>query len=680
MHDDRGREAERLRALARYTVVDSGPEDAFDELAKLAALACDAPVALISLIDRDRQWFKARVGFDARETPRANAICDHTIRGREMFVVEDTAADPRFATSPLVAGGPRIRFYAGAPLLAPDGHAIGTLAVADGAPRQLSSERRAALQALARQVVAQLELRRCALDAKRATDTASERFELFMRATNDVVYDWDVRTNDLWFSEGLARTYGTSDADATYAGWIARVHPDDVERIESSLNAFLAGTETGWQSEYGFRRGDGTYAHVLDRGYAMRDDAGKPLRLVGAMIDLSQRLELEDQVIRAQRMQAIGQLAGGVAHDFNNILTVVECNAFLLQRDASDADRREHIDEILHAVDRAASLTRQLLLVSRKQPMRRVPVNLADVVNSMSQMLRRVIGDHIELQVAIEDPALPAVLADVSMIEQVVLNLAVNARDAMTRGGTLRIETRAAHLAAPQKLWGIDLPAGSYATLRVEDTGVGIPPEVLPRIFEAFFTTKELAKGTGLGLSTVFGIVRQHQGAIDVRSALGTGTTFVVYLPAVPARAEPVHTPAPRPHVPHGSETILVVEDEPVVRSGLCSLLEQFGYTVLAAPSAVTALEIWERHRKSIELVVTDLMMPGGLSGRDLAERLLAERPDLPIIYSSGYSDQFADQGEPLVEGENFLEKPYTPARLAQLVRTRLDRRQTAPR
>ena len=676
--DEAAREAERLHALARYEILDTVPEDAFDDIARVAALLCEAPSALITLIDQDRQWFKARVNFDKRETPRTIAICDYTIRTRDVLVVEDAERDPRFATNPLVVGEPRIRFYAGAPLITSDGQALGSLAVLDYRPRSLAPDRIPALQTLAQQVIAQLELRWHLLKARRDREHMSERFDLFMRATNDVVYDWDVNTNDLWYSEGISRVYGVMPEDATFEGWLARLHPDDVDRVEHSLRALIAGKESGWYSEYRFRRPDDTYAHVLDRGYVTRDADGRALRMVGAMIDLSERVKLEEQVIRAQRMQAIGQLAGGVAHDFNNILTVIECNAFLSQRDNSDAHRREHLGEILHAVERAASLTRQLLLVSRKQPMRRMPVSLHDVVGGMSQMLRRLIGEHIELQVVTSDPSLPPTLADASMIEQVVLNLAVNARDAMIRGGVLRIETRGAKLDKPRRLFGTELPAGRYATLRVEDSGSGIDPDVLPKIFEAFFTTKEVGKGTGLGLSTVFGIVRQHQGAIDVQSAVGRGTSFVVYLPATQGKSEVAQPLAQTSAVPTGSETILVVEDEPVVRSGVVALLQQFGYTVLEAPSASSALDIWNQHRDTIALVVTDLMMPGGLSGRDLAERLRNERPELPIIYSSGYSDHFADQGEPLVEGENFLAKPYAPAKLAQLVRMRLDQRQTA--
>ena len=672
--DESAREAERLRALARFDILDTAAEDPYEDIAKLAALVCGTRSALITLIDRDRQWFKARVNFDAQETERAIALCDHTIRHDDILVVDDTLKDPRFANNPLVTGGPLIRFYAGAPLITVDGHAIGSLAAIDYVPHTLAAEQRDALRRLARQVMAQLELR---WHLRQTRQHATERFEMFTRATNDVIYDLDLRTGSLWFSEGLPRIYGESDRDTTFEAWFKRVHPEDAARIDTAMQELLAGPETSFSAEYRFRRVDDSYAHVLDRGYVMRDETGQPVRMVGAMIDLSERVKLEDQVIRAQRMQAIGQLAGGVAHDFNNILTVIECNAFLLQRDADEEERTQHIEEIILAVDRAASLTRQLLLVSRKQQaMRRVPVKLQDVVDRMSQMLRRLIGDQIDLQI-VNDPSLQPVDADVSMIEQVVLNLAINARDAMNRGGKLSLETRAIRLDGPITVFGSQLAPGPYAMLLVHDTGSGIPADLMPKIFDAFFTTKETGKGTGLGLSTVHAIIRQHGGAVDVESTVGLGSTFVVYLPASRSPATTLVTTHPSRQLPRGTETLLVVEDEPIVRTGVCSLLREFGYTVLEAASARDALEIWQAERDRIALVVTDLMMPGGMSGHDLAARLRGERPGLPIIYSSGYSDEFAGQGEPLVEGVNFLAKPYPPASLAQLVRDRLDRRQT---
>nr|MBA3459202.1 PAS domain S-box protein [Deltaproteobacteria bacterium] len=506
--------------------------------------------------------------------------------------------------------------------------------------------------------------------AERELREGAERFELLTRATHDAVWDWDLRSDAIWWSQAVEQ-FGLDRGRITAIdGWVDLLHPDERESIKRSLDEAIAGGAEHWYAEYQLRRGDGTYATVLDRGYILHDEERQPVRMIGVIMDTTERRRLEAQLLQSQKMEAVGQLAGGIAHDFNNVLTVIQCNAYLLDRQAPDRDT--NAQEILQATERAASLTRQLLLFSRTQRLRTQVLDFDEVVRNMIRMLKRVLGEHVTV-IARSAPSLPAVEADASMLEQVLLNLAVNARDAMPEGGTLTIETGTVTTERPITDFGLDGAPGTYVTLTVRDTGAGIPATVLPQIFDPFFTTKELGKGTGLGLATVYGIVRQHKGWIDVQSVIGIGTAFIVALPAAvaPAVATPVTRAPATP--PTGTETILVVEDDEIVRHHVIALLRRWGYTVLQAVSGVDALELWQRAGDRIDLVLTDLMMPHGVTGRELGNRLRAERPELPVIYTSGYAAEQAVHGEPLVEGVNFLAKPYAPNKLAHLVRERLD-------
>ncbi|HEX6852162.1 MAG TPA: ATP-binding protein [Candidatus Polarisedimenticolaceae bacterium] len=371
--------------------------------------------------------------------------------------------------------------------------------------------------------------------------------------------------------------------------------------------------------------------------------------------------DVQERFRQAQKMEAIGQLAGGVAHDFNNLLVVIQGRVEMLRRhrDLPPA-LRDSCDEITRAAERASGLTRQLLLFSRRQVMQLRDVDLNAVVADTTKLLRRILGEDIELHVRCAEEKLP-IHADPGMIEQVLLNLAVNARDAMPGGGSLVVATSPA-----------ERDGRAFVRLDVTDDGAGIPPEIVPRIFEPFFTTKEVGKGTGLGLATVFGIVEEHGGRIDVDSAVGRGTTFRVSIPRH-EHAEATAPPAP-PSAPRGgSETLLLVEDEPSVRAMIVDVLSPLGYRVLQASNGVEALDLAQAHEGAIDLVVTDLVMPGGVTGLELGRRLAASRPTTRIVYTSGYSAEVGEGLAELVEGVNFLTKPYSPQRLARLVRERLD-------
>jgi two-component system cell cycle sensor histidine kinase/response regulator CckA len=385
------------------------------------------------------------------------------------------------------------------------------------------------------------------------------------------------------------------------------------------------------------------------------------------------RKQVEEQFRQAQKMEAIGQLAGGIAHDFNNVLTVINGHSsMLLDREGFEPDVLEALRQVLSAGERAANLNRQLLAFSRQQEMRFEPLDLNAVVGDVGKMLRRLIGENMDLRFDYA-PSLPTVLADEGMIEQVLMNLVVNARDAMSKGGRMKLSTARSTMVAGDVLRNPDARPGEFVCLTVEDTGAGIPPEILPHVFEPFFTTKEAGKGTGLGLATVFGIVKQHNGWIEVESQVGVGTVFKVLLPAAPeATVAAISKPASQT-VGGGSETILLVEDEDSVRSLAIMVLQKYGYRVLEAISSDDALKVWARHSERIDLLLTDMVMPGDMTGRELGDRLKGIKPGLKVILASGYSHDNMRKHVPARDSECFLQKPYSPRALAETVRKVLD-------
>jgi PAS domain S-box-containing protein len=355
--------------------------------------------------------------------------------------------------------------------------------------------------------------------------------------------------------------------------------------------------------------------------------------------DVTERLNLEAQLRHAQKLESVGQLAAGVAHDFNNILTIIQGHADRLVAQCQAEDPlSEPLKQVSAAARRAASLTQQLLMFSRKQKMQPKVIDLNKVIGNMTKMLQRLLGDHIRLQSKWEN-AVPCIEADTGMMEQIIMNLSVNARDAMPKGGELTIATATATITDAYVQQHPEARPGHFVKLIVTDTGTGMCPETLIRIFEPFFTTKEVGKGTGLGLATVYGIVKQHQGWIEVKSDLGVGTTFTIYLPATNKSFETSFERAvPRPDIKGGNETILLVEDEPVLRELARVILKDYNYEVLEASSGVDALKVWDKHAGRIDLLLTDMVMPEGMSGRELAEELKNRKPTLKVVYTSGYS------------------------------------------
>ncbi len=481
----------------------------------------------------------------------------------------------------------------------------------------------------------------------------------------------------VYCNEAFARAFGRTVDEVVRCRPVDLVHPDDQTGVVTSIATRIAGEFDVLRYTFRAQHPDGTtgWCEVYGRRIEYR---GRPA-LLGALLDVTEhrraeeaREESELHLQQVQRLEAIGRLAGGIAHDFNNLLLVINGHAEAL-RDALDAasHSRNDVETILRAADRAASLTRQLLAFSRKQQLCLRPIDLNAAVTSTSTMLRRVIGEDITLYTALASD-LPAVTADVTQLEQVLMNLAVNARDAMPGGGVLTIETASVYLDDSYAATHVGVKPGHYARLAVSDTGTGMDAATSARVFEPFFTTKEKGRGTGLGLSTAYGIVKQSGGNIWVYSEPGCGTTFKVYMPLTGDEADLVAAPALVP-VTGGAETILLVEDEDAVRDLLAEMLTHLGYDVLTAAHGDAALAVARRYPSGIDLMLSDVIMPGLMNGPDVYAELAPERPEMKVIFMSGYTDHAALHSNLIEAGSTFLGKPFTRADLASRVRSVLD-------
>jgi len=509
---------------------------------------------------------------------------------------------------------------------------------------------------------------------------SEERLRLAMETATMGAWDWNVVANTTTYSHTLGPLFGLPPKaqHANFEEFMNAVHLEDRERIGQAIALSLE-TNAAYCEEYRTVWADGTVHWLSGRGHVHRGEAGKPVRMIGLVADITERKQAEatlkateDQLRQAQKMEAVGQLAGGVAHDFNNLLTVITGYTDLLMSDLpAGAPMLADLEEIRTAAERAAWLTRQLLAFSRRQILAPQVLDLNVLIGNVEKMLHRLIGEDVAMKTELA-PALARIKADPGQIEQIVMNLAVNARDAMPMGGRLTIEADTVLLDDSYPKKSAVVPPGRYVLLAVSDTGCGMDVETQKRIFEPFFTTKEAGKGTGLGLSTVYGIVKQSNGFIWVYSEPGLGTTFKVYFPAVDEDVQPVK---PKPRLSQqrmGVETILLVEDAAPLRGLAKKVLELGGYTVLAAGNLDEALKMAEGCHWGIHLLLTDVIMPGG-SGPDVADRLKERCPELKILYMSGYTGTaMAHQGI-LKSGSPLLQKPYSPAALLQQVRELLD-------
>src|SRR5450759_3675662 len=494
-----------------------------------------------------------------------------------------------------------------------------------------------------------------------------------LNAAADAIIITDRAGGVEWFNPAFTQLTGYTAEEAIDKNLrdLVKSGKHDQAFYKDLWDTILAGRP--WHGEIINRRKDGSLYTEAQIVTPILDASGTITHFIAIKEDITERLQLEAQYRQSQKMEAIGQLAGGVAHDFNNLLTVIMGNTDLLLSDTSANDsKRGPLADVRTAAERAADLTRQLLAVSRKQILEPKLVDVHEVVSGIEKMLRRLIGEDVELLTDLAaDPSW--VKVDPGQLEQVVMNLAMNARDAMPRGGRLTIRTRTLDPGEP-----VDLEETAGQRLRpkvaisISDTGIGIPPEVKTHLFEPFFTTKGIGKGTGLGLATVFGIVKQSGGDITVESEPGKGATFTVILPSQPGPRRRGGSGASLRAVPRGTETVLVVEDEDAVRRIVKIALESAGYRVIEARNGPEALEAARTHSGEIQLVVTDVVMPK-MSGRELVERIVKDHPGVRILYMSGYTDDAVVRHGIVESGVAFLQKPFTPLALARKVREVLD-------
>ena len=976
-------EGERLAELRSYAILDTPPEPAFDHLTDLASRVCHTPMAVITLIDAERQWFKSEIGMERRETARAIAFCAHAIEQLGPFVVPDTHADGRFAANPLVVGEPHIRFYHGIPLVNRAGFTLGTLAVLDRVPRELEPLQADLLTVLAEQAVLLLEQHRditerdasatelerlnlrltdaarrydelyrtnplpmwisdveslrfldvndatvavygwereqflamtideirpeedvaefrqllaevadeqyyemgpvrhrradgtvfpvmigahrvehdgrparlvfvrditeveaaerrlaeaaqrlvtrltaivevwrnlsdgeptldelydaipgltmdvlgadgaalylaegtdlvprsftgyltmvprlpivgslagwaylnrrptrsddysvdprvgtvtqrpdgsralvlapvdgpdgpvgviVALDrrsghfdeadersldllaralgaivrrvvAEAARRGSEERFEQVVRATADAIYDWSLADESVWWDDTFEELFGLSveALTATPSTWVDHIHPDDVDRVVDEMLTFIRDrARTVGVRTYRLRRSDGTYAHVRDRATIIRDADGWGVRVVGGLSDVTEQVEAETRALQSQRLEAVGQLTGGIAHDFNNLLTVILGNADqLIDELASRPELIELVEMTRSAAMRGAELSQRLLAFARRQTLEPQPVDPDRLLGQLDGLLRRTLPESIELELVRGAGTWPA-FVDRGQLENALLNLCLNSRDAMPDGGRITMETANARIDRAYADRHVEVTPGQYVLIAVSDTGSGIPPDIIDRVVEPFFTTKRHGVGNGLGLSMVHGFVKQSGGHMKIYSEAGEGTTIRLYLPRSTQPTSTVSTMVAGDdqvrHDVRGGERILLVEDDDLVRELATRHLRSLGYDVFTASSGPAAVEVLRRDGP-VDLLFTDVVMPGGMGGADLAEAAVGIQPDLRVLFTSGYTDNAIVHHGRLDPGVHLLGKPYRPADLARKVRAVLDDR-----
>jgi PAS domain S-box-containing protein len=528
-----------------------------------------------------------------------------------------------------------------------------------------------------------VELRREVADRRQAEEELKNSQTQLAKAQNIAQlgsWEWDIVQNKVTWSDETRRLYGFAEQDmgADMSHCLERVHPDDRAAVQLALNEAVR-TGGPYICDHRALLPDGTVRFMHGLGEVVKDDKGKPVRIIGTTQDITEaeRAEAalrrsEEQLRQSQKMEAVGRLAGGVAHDFNNLLTVITgYSAMSLNAMENNNPLRKNVEEIQAAAERASSLTGQLLAFSRKQVLQPRIINLNETVSGMEKMLRRLIGEDIELS-TLFDPELSHVKADPGQLEQVVLNLAVNARDAMPRGGKLTIQTSNVCLDQKTRFRNRDLEVGEYVMLAITDTGVGMTEEVKPHLFEPFFTTKGLGRGTGLGLATCYGIICQSDGDIRVYSEPNCGTTFKIYLPRVDAPATNTNGKNDPDTLPEGNESILIVEDETAVRRLAATVLRTSGYRVQEARDGIEAYALIQANQP-FDLIITDVIMPK-MSGKELYDQIKVIAPRVKVLFMSGYTDDALAHHGVLGPELTFLEKPFSPSRLAQKVREVIDK------
>jgi len=508
---------------------------------------------------------------------------------------------------------------------------------------------------------------------------SAEHFAILARATNDALRDWNVKAGALSWPQGLDTLlgYDSSSASVDIGFWHKQIHPQDRARAAGSIRDALAGSGAHWTGEYRFRHADGSYLDLLERALIVRDSEGTATRFVGSLMDVTARKQLQDQLVRSQKMEAFGQLAAGVAHDFNNFLTtILGYSDLLLDELGMKGAVADHISEIRGAASRASVLTAQLLAFSRKHPLAPRVIEVNSLLTNLERSLLRLLGEDITVQGHFDRGKEGLhTKVDPGQLTQIVLNLVVNARDAMRYGGRLTLETTVTTIEAlaEHEIDPRDLEPGDYVQISVTDNGIGMTDEVKQHLFEPFFTTKDDGRGSGLGLATSYGIVRQSGGQICVESELGKGTTVRIFLPKVPAPPSPSYKRPGETKMPTGGERILVLEDDISVRHISVRVLRGLGYDVIEAANGDDAQQlIGKSADKKIDLLLTDMVMPQ-MSGRHFADWLRKTSPQTKVVFISGYLEESLHPGDRRDQEMFFLPKPFDPEQLAVKIREALD-------
>jgi PAS domain S-box-containing protein len=659
--------------------------------------------------------------FSKFPMPRNTGVFAPTFNGEGIVRSDDITQDPRYGHNPPYKGMPEghlpVRSYLAVPVIARSGEVLGGLFFGHADAGVFTAESERGLVGLAAEAAVAIDNTRLfqalqrELKQRRATEAqlaaSEDRLRLATEAAEIGTWDYDPADGTLRWDDKSRALFGLpAEADVSYEGtFLAGLHPEDRDRVDREVQrALRPGGSGDYNVEYRAIGQDGVERWLAASGKAIFQD-GQPIRFIGTLIDISaskkleaelrelnERLEervsaeverrgaAEEALRQAQKMEAVGQLTGGIAHDFNNLLTVVTGNISMAQRalDASevaDPRARRSLDNAMKGAERAAALTQRLLAFSRRQPLAPKPLDLDKLVMGMSDLLQRSLGELIKLEI-VTSPGLWRIEADPNQLESALLNLALNARDAMPKGGELTMETANVRLDESYASLNAEVPPGQYVMVAVTDTGVGMPKEVIAHAFEPFFTTKEVGKGTGLGLSMIYGFVKQSGGHVKIYSEEGEGTTVKIYLPrllrdpGIAEEEEAAVTPgfegSPR------QETILVVEDDDDVRAYTVDCLRDLGYRVLEAHDGPSAIRLLERQEEGIELLFTDIVMPG-MSGRELADEIRKLQPDVRILYTSGYTRNAIVHHGRLDPGVEMIMKPFTFEALAQKVRDMID-------
>ncbi len=520
-------------------------------------------------------------------------------------------------------------------------------------------------------------------NAENALKESEKRLNFVLEGSNDGFWDWNMVTGRVQRNVRWAEMLGyrSGEIGAGVNGWKCLVHPEDLPVVKEIFRDHISGKIPQYRVEYRMCCKSGVWAWIADRGKVVEwDESGKALRMAGTATDISDRKvaehekqQLSDQLRQAQKLEAIGQLTGGIAHDFNNILTaIIGYGHLLLMNTGGDDKTRGFVEQILMSSDRAAGLTQSLLAFSRKQVTNLKPVDLNEIIRKIEKLLRRLIGEDVQLLTTYyREPLI--VMADCGQMEQILMNLATNARDAMPDGGTLSIRTDTMVVDAGVLNPVLLASPSKYACMAVSDSGTGMDAATRERIFEPFFTTKGVGQGTGLGLSIVHGIVEQHKGYVSVQSEAGTGTTFKVYLPVNIAKAGDEDTATITMESMRGTETILLAEDQNDVRATTRNTLEMYGYKVIEAYDGENAVDCFMEHKEKIEFLIIDMIMPKR-HGRDVYDFIRGMRPGIKTLFISGYTADILDKKQVLKGEINFLKKPFSPNELLMKIREILDK------